>query len=168
MAEIEPTLGYGNGATSLYEPFPRQRVGSSDGPKEQRGGAGRICRRLFGGRETLPDLVLCAGGGGHLFSQPPPGAPKLGDTGRGQPSRTWLAPRAPACARHRCAGRRPFSKKKTKNPPLKVATVGKKHHAEGFAALRVGDVDGGRVARPWGNVRRHHQQRGILPEPGRR
>ena len=51
--------------------------------------------QAFIGRETLHSSCYVRDGGGHLFSQPPPGAPKLGDTGRGSPSRAWLAPRAP-------------------------------------------------------------------------
>ena len=92
MAELEPALGLGNGSSRSDEPFPRPRAGFSGRPKEQRGGAHV---QAFGGRETLLSSCCVRDGGGHLFSQPPPGAPKLGDAGRGSPSRAWLAPRAP-------------------------------------------------------------------------
>ena len=92
MAELEPDLGVGNGAPAPHEPIPTPRAGSSGGPKEQRGGAHV---QAFIGRETLHSSCYVQGGGGHLFSQPPPGAPKLGYTGRLSPSRAWLAPRVP-------------------------------------------------------------------------
>ena len=80
MTELEPALGCGNGAAALYEPFPQPRAGSSGHPKEQRGGAHV---QAFGGRNTLPSTCCVRDGSGHLFSQPPPGAPNLGNTGRG-------------------------------------------------------------------------------------
>ena len=92
MAELEPSLGVGNGASDLCKPIPTPRDGSSGGPKEQRGGAHV---QAFSGRETLHSSCYVQDGGGHLFSQPPPGAPKLGYTGRLPPSRAWLAPRVP-------------------------------------------------------------------------
>jgi len=77
---LKPALGSGHGSSGAAEPFPLPRVGSSGRPKEQRGGAHV---QAVGGRNVHQSRCCVRGGGGHLFSQPPPGAPKLGDTVRG-------------------------------------------------------------------------------------